>query len=392
MKTALQNGRIITPEGILENKTLLLEDGVILGLEEPNVKLPSDTKLLDCSGAYVSPGFLDLHLHGGGGHDYMDGTVEAIEEASRTHLKHGTTSLCPTTLTSTDEDLFSFFEMYRTAKEDMQDGPELLGIHLEGPYFSPEQRGAQDPKYLRKPTKEHWTSILSSSPDIVRMSLAPELEGALELGRELEKRGIVAAIGHSNANYKECRKAVEAGFRHVTHLYSGMSTIHRKNAYRVLGVVESAYLLDELSVEIIADGCHLPPELLEYIVRFKDSSKISLITDSSRGATMPEGSKILLGSLKNGQECYVENGVAIMPDRTCFAGSVCTTDRCVRTMWKKVGVSLETAVSMMSYHPAKVLGLEKHKGLLQKGYDADIVVFDDYVNILHALGGGLIRF
>ena len=387
MKLLLKNGKIITPERVLENTDVLTENGKIKSVEA-NISPDENIKIIDCLGLYVSPGFIDMHLHGGGGYDFMDGTEEALVGATKSHLKYGTTSLVPTTLTCTDEELFNFFDIYKSVKSKMVDGPNLLGVHLEGPYFSPKQAGAQDPKYLKIPTPDHYNKILEYSDDIVRISLAPELPGALELGKVLRDRGIIASIGHSDADYSEVVSAVESGFSHVTHLYSGMSTIHRRNAYRHLGVVESAYLIDELNVEIIADGCHLPKELLEFIIKFKENDKISLVTDSSRGATMPEGSEIVLGSLKNGQDCIIENGVAIMPDRTAFAGSVATSDRCVRTMHKLVGLPIEKAVAMMTVNPARVLGVDDRKGKIQVGYDADINIFDDNINIKNVIVGG----
>ena len=159
-----------------------------------------------------------------------------------------------------------------------------------------------------------------------------------------------------------------------------------------MGLTESAYLLDGMTVEIIADGCHLPKELLQFIVKFKPKDKISLITDSSRGASMPEGSEIILGSLDKGQNCIIEDGVAKLPDRTAFAGSVATSDRCVRVMHRTVGLSIEDAVYMMTVSPAKVLGIEHRKGTLAKGYDADINIFDENINIKYVIVNGQIRF
>ena len=228
--------------------------------------------------------------------------------------------------------------------------------------------------------------------DIMRISVAVELEGALELGEELKKRGIIAAIGHSDATYAEVAKAVKAGYSFVTHLYSGMSALHRVGPYRVLGVVESAYLFDELGVEIISDGKHLPPELLRLIVKNKGIDNICLITDSMRGAGMPEGSRPKLGSLTNGQETLIRDGVAMMPDLKAFAGSVCTTDRCVRTMYKLAGVSLPDAVRMMTANPARVLGIDGSKGTIAKGMDADLVVFDEDINISSVYVGGEPRY
>ena len=390
IKTAFSNGRIILADRILDGYSVTVEDAVISAVTRGNT---AADKVVDLKGRYLAPGFIDMHTHGAGGHDFMDGTEETIKGACMTHLSHGTTSIVPTTLTCLNSELFEFFEVYRKVKAEWHEGPNLLGIHLEGPFFNAAQAGAQDPKFLQLPTRENFMPILEAGgSDIMRISVAVELEGALELGRELKKRGIIAAIGHSDATYAEVAKAVEAGYSFVTHLYSGMSALHRVGPYRVLGVVESAYLFDELGVEIISDGKHLPPELLRLIVKNKGVDNICLITDSMRGAGMPEGSRPKLGSLTNGQETLIRDGVAMMPDLKAFAGSVCTTDRCVRTMYKLAGVSLPDAVRMMTANPAKVLGVNDRKGAIAKGMDADLVVFDDGINISGVYVGGELRY
>lgn len=386
MRSVITGGTILTPFKTIENSYIIIEDGKIRDICSGN--LPEADEVIHAEGYYVSPGFIDMHTHGGGGFDFMDGTAEAIIGASMLHMQYGTTSIVPTTLTSTDEELFTVFECFKEAKEQMKNGPDLLGLHLEGPYFSPAQAGAQDPRFIRNPDREHWLNILSKSNDIIRISAAPELPGALELGAELANRGIVASIGHSDAEYEQVVQAVNSGYSHVTHLYSGMSTIRRIKAYRHLGVIESSYLLDELNVEIIADGKHLPSELLKLILKCKPMDKISLVTDSSRGAGMRDGQHVLIGSLKNGQDSIIVNGVAMMPDFSCFASSVCTSDRCVRTMYKLAGASVLDSVRMMSYNPAKVLNIDSHKGSIARGMDADICIFDNDINIKAVMVGG----
>jgi len=392
MNTAIVNGRIILSTGVLEGCCLLIQDGKIVDITSS--RPPKRFHTIDASGCYVSPGFIDIHLHGGGGHDFMDGTIEAIEKASIFHLQHGTTSMVPTTMSCPNEDLFVFFNSYRIAKKRLNDygGPNLLGIHLEGPFFSTAQRGAQDSAYLRNPTPECYFPILNAGgEDIVIVSAAPELPGALELGDELKKRGILASIGHSDAEYSDVCSAVRHGYSHVTHLYSGMSGLHRVGPYRHLGVIESSYLIDELTVEIIADGIHLPVELLKLITKCKQLDNISLITDSMRGAGLLAGQTVRLGSLTHGMNCSLLDNVAMMPDGGSFAGSVCTADRCIRTMYHQVGVSLPAAVDMMSRNPAKVLGISNRKGALAIGMDADICIFDEEINILKVFtGDGLV--
>lgn len=391
MKTVFYNGRFLLPEGVQTGIYLSVENGIISDISST----PPQTadSVIDLDGKYLSPGFIDIHTHGAGGHDFMDATEEAMKGACLTHLRHGTTSIVPTTLTCTNDELFTFFSVYRAVKNNWDDGPNLLGIHLEGPFFSPLQAGAQDPHYLQLPREEYYLPILQAGGEnIVRVSAAVELDGALNLGKELRARGILASIGHSDADYSQVCEAVNAGYTHLTHFYSGMSSLHRVGPYRVLGVVESGYLLDELSIEIIADGKHLPPELLRLIVKLKGIDNITLITDSMRGAGRPEGEYVRLGSLTKGQEVRIQDGVAMMPDGKAFAGSVCTADRCVRTMVRMAGVSIPDAVRMMTENPAKLLKLQHKKGSLAPGMDADLVVFDDAIQVHSVYVGGALRY
>lgn len=378
-KTKIINGKILTPYRIIEGGTIAFEDDKIIYVGQGDIEL-GDCTIIDAKGNYVSPGFIDIHTHGGGGHDFMDGTCEAFVGAAEMHAEHGTTSILPTTLTSTNEELKQTFEIFREAKGKNNKGAQFIGLHLEGPYFAMSQRGAQDPRYIRNPNKEEYEEILALSDDIVRWSIAPELDGAMELGKILKDRGILPSIAHSDAEYEQVQEALENGYTHVTHLYSAMSGVHRKNAYRYLGVIESAFLMDDLTVEVIADGCHLPPALLQLIYKIKGPSKIALITDSLRGAGMPEGESIA-GSLKNGQKVIIENGVAKLLDKSAFAGSVATTDRLVRTVVKQAGIPLLDAVRMMTITPAEIIGINKGKGSLSKGKDADILIFDEDINI-----------
>lgn len=374
MKTVIQNGTILTPEGVIDNGYVVFQDSVILEAGPGTYPGEADA-VVDAGGNYVSPGFIDMHTHGAGGADFMDGTVDAFICAAREHMRHGTTSLVPTTLTCTNEELHRALACFKEAKATMADGPNLLGVHLEGPFFSPAQAGAQDPRFLQLPTEENIRALLDASEDVIRVCAAPELPGALDLGDELKKRGILASIGHSDAVLPQVMEAVEHGYSHVTHLYSGMSMLRRIGPYRHLGVVEAAYLSDDLTVEIIADGKHLPPELLRFILKFKPLDKICLITDSMRGAGLPEGSIVKLGSLENGQDVILEDSVAMLMDHTAFAGSICTADRCIRTMHQLAGTSVADAVRMMTENPARVLGLPT-KGRLAQGMDADICIFD----------------
>ncbi|MDD4188797.1 MAG: amidohydrolase family protein, partial [Eubacteriales bacterium] len=300
-------------------------------------------------------------------------------------------SVCPTTLASGIDELKGTFETFRRAKKMNKDGARFLGMHLEGPYFALSQKGAQDPRFIKNPEPEEYKKILEWTGDIIRWSAAPELEGALEFAEYLRAKGILPSIAHTDATYEQVLKAFDSGFTHITHFYNATSGVRKINAYRYAGVIESGYLIDDMTVEVIADGCHLPGSLLKLVYKIKGSEKTALVTDSMRAAGMPEGESIL-GSLKEGQRVLVEDGVAKMPDRTSFAGSVATTDRLVRTMVRQAGVPLTEAVKMMTQTPAKIIGASERIGSLSKGYNADLVVFDKDINIKTVILDGIVVY
>ena len=384
-RIVIKNGKFIFPESVRERIVVVCKEGIIKEIVEEDLFLPVENDyLIDAKGKYVAPGFIDIHTHGGGGHDFMDGTVDAYLGAAETHARYGTTALLPTTLTSTFDELVNTFAVFKEAAKRNTKGAKFLGLHLEGPYFAYNQRGAQDPKYLRNPEPEEYNKILSGSDDIVRWSLAPELPGALDFGKVLTSKNILTSIAHSDAIYEEVLDAFNAGFTHVTHLYSAMSSVTRRNAFRYAGVLEAAYLIDDMTVEIIADGVHLPKPLLQFVYKFKGPEKTALCTDSMRGAGIPDGESIL-GSLEKGQRVIIEDGVAKLPDRTAFAGSVATTDRLVRTMVEVAEVPLLEAVKMMTLTPARIMHIDQQKGSIQKGKDADLVVFDDKIHVSYTI-------
>ena len=379
--TIIKNGYILTPFRNLGLGSVVIKNGTITTVTTEEVNDTGNAEIIDAEGNYISPGFIDLHTHGAGGHDFMDGSVEAYLGAAEMHARHGSTYILPTTLTSTNESLYETFDLFRKARDLNTKGAIMEGLHLEGPYFAFNQKGAQDPRYLRDPKPEEYMEILEKGGDIIkRWSMAHELPGALDLATELKKRGIMLSMAHTDATFEETMVAYEFGFRHITHFYSCISGITRRNAYRYAGVVEAGYYNDGITLEVIADGIHVPAPLLKLLYKIKGSEKLMLCTDSMRAAGMPEGESIL-GGLKDGQKVIVEDGVAKLLDKTAFAGSVATADICVRTYYRKGEVSLTEAVRMMTETPARELGIDDRKGSIAVGKDADIVIFDENINI-----------
>ncbi len=379
MQLKIINGQIITSNGVLKGGSILIADGKIIEISDANIDAP-DALQIDAGGKYVSPGFIDIHLHGGGGHDFMDNTVEAFLGIATLHARHGTTAMLPTTLSCEKADLLETLKIYDDANKLNTNGSGFIGIHIEGPYFAMNQRGAQDPRYIRDPDPAEYKEILSASKSIKRWSAAPELKGAIEFGRYMVSHDVLPAIAHTDAIYEDVIEAFNNGYTLATHFYSAMSGVTRRNAFRYAGVIESAYLIDEMDVEIIADGIHLPAPLLKLVYKIKGPQNIALITDAMRAAGMPPGESIL-GSRKDGIKVIVEDNVAKMPDRNSFAGSVATFDRLVRNMVTLAGVPLIEAIRMASETPARIMKIADNKGSLKVGKDADMVIFDENIQI-----------
>ena len=380
----VRNASLVLGSGVQEG-IIAVKDGMIarVGREIPDCRA---AEVIDASGDYLAPGVVDLHTHGAGGFDYMDGTVEDILGAARAELGNGTTTVLPTTLTSSDEDLFLFLDNFKTAQGSSALLPRMPGVHLEGPYFDMVQKGAQDPRYIREPERRHYLGIVEKADGVIkRWSLAPELPGAIDMLDDLADEGILFSAGHTAATYDDISRAYDHGVRLLTHFYSGMSSIERKGGWRILGAVESGYLIDDLSVEIIADGLHLPPQLLTLIFKCKKHDRITACTDSMRGAGMPDGPSIL-GPKDNGQEVIVEDGIAKMPDRSCFAGSVATGIRLVRTLSRLLPLSEVAAIT--SLQPARLIGMDNEIGSIEAGKKADFIIFDKNIDLTAVFIGG----
>ena len=379
MKYRLSGGKVITDIGI-EEKDLLRSDNIIEGVIERADITSGEYETVDCADLYISPGFVDIHQHGGGGSDYMDEDPNAYFNATELHLSHGATSIMPTLLSADTDNTLRAIKAYKSALNDNRIRANLIGIHVEGPYISPYQAGAQKPEHIRPFDEKEYSMIFAESEGhIKRWSVAPEVDGVEKFADFAKSNGITLSIAHSNADFDTVMRAYDMGFCHVTHFYSCISTIVRKGGFRVPGILEAAYYLDDMNVEIIADGCHLPHSLLSYVAKFKDRKRIALITDAMRGAGQTEGESFL-GSMDDPLPVIIEDSVAKLLDRSAFAGSVATCDRLLKNMII-CGVPIFEAVRMVTSNPIAMMNLDIKKGKLIPGYDADVCVFDKDINI-----------
>ena len=370
MITRLKSKRIILRDRIISGFVYIDGEKIIyVGDEERKF----DTEF-DFGDKFISPGFIDIHTHGGGGYAFEKCAEEVIGGVNF-HLSNGTTSILPTISAAPIEKMREAVEYVKAAKESGRALANIIGAHLEGPYLSRKQCGAQSPSFITPPNEEEYLSLFKElGKYIARVSYAPENDGDYKFTKALKENGIVASAGHTDATYEELLPAIELGCRLITHLYSCTSTVTRTQGFRHLGVIETAYLSDEVKVEIIADGRHLPPELIKLIIKNKGIENIALITDSLAVA----GTGVIHGFMEK-TEFIVEDGVCKLCDRSAFAGSIATADRLIRVMRDEVGLELYEAVSMLTAVPAEIMGL--NKGLLKTGFDADIIVFDDNVSV-----------
>ena len=383
MLTQIINGRILTPQGWLKDGSVLICDGKILEVTNSDMAIIG-ADIVDAKGMYIVPGFISMHAHGGGGHDFTEATPEAFKAAVQAHLKHGATTVVPT-LSSTTFDVIG--QAVKTCEELMQEpGSVIAGLHIEGPYMNRKMGGTQWGEYLKDPDPEEYIPLLESTDCIRRWDISPELPGAHDFARYTSARGILTAVTHTEAEYDEVKAAFEAGFTHAAHFYNAMPGFHKRREYKYEGTVESVFLTDGMSVEVISDGVHLPAPLLRFVYRFKGPDSIALVTDSMRGAGMPDGLSVL-GSRKNGQQVLIEDGVAKLMDRSAFAGSVATTDRLVRNMIRLGGASLPDAVKMATETPARIMGFAD-RGRLEAGLRADLVFFDDEIRVSRTMVAG----
>lgn len=372
----LVTGGSIQPQGYV-----LVEGGRIAACGTGNPE-GIDAAIRDAGGRFLAPGFIDSHVHGGNGFDWMDATPEAFEAIAAYHARHGVTTLLATTLAGDREETRSMLEQAAACMPRIWQA-EIAGVHMEGPFFSSRQRGAQDPRYIRLPDWNEAEAYLAYGV-IRRWSVAPELPGALELGDRLAGRGILVSAAHTDADFEDIRRARGHGYRLMTHLYSSMAGARRLPGGRIGGAIEAGLYFDDLWVEAIADGYHLSGDLLDFVYKCKGKNRMLLTSDAMRGAGLPEGSTVRLGSRENGQPVRIKGGVARTLDGTAFAGSVASGAELLRTLVTRTSIPLQDAVAMLTQTPAALLGLDNRKGALKPGMDADLVEFDGDIRV-HAV-------
>lgn len=385
----ISNGQIVLPSRVIPDGAVIVRDGKIEDILE-NPTHQQFCEMLDAQGGFVMPGFIDIHLHGGGGADFMDGTPEAFRTIARTHLIHGTTAMTPTTMTAPDEEVERLIGAYHLVKKEGTQGAQFLGLHMEGPYFSSASKGAQPISGEQTPDLPYVRRILAlGKGEIRRWDAAPELPGMDAFASLLRSQGVLVSLAHSNATAQEAEEAFGWGFSHITHFYNAVTT-YRKIRGRVhAGIVEAAYIHDDVTIELIGDGRHIPRQSMLLAYRIKGANRIALITDAMRAAGTDDADSVL-GSLTSGVPVVVDDGVAQLVDRSSYAGSICTMDRALRVAHLEYGIPLEDASLMLSLTPARLCGVEKEKGSLEIGKDADIVVLDNQFRVRHALVMGAV--
>lgn len=378
MLIQILNGKVHTPQGWLDNGSVVIKDNKIL--EVLSCSLPiQDAEIVDAKGAYIVPGGIELHVHGGGGRDFMEGTEEAFRVAVDAHMKHGTTSIYPTLSSSTKQMIED--AAITCGKLMAEPNSPILGLHLEGPYFNLKKAGAQMPEIIRNAEPEEYVDLIDKYPCIKRWDAAPEMPGAIEFGKYASQHGVVVAIGHTAAGYDDVKAAHDAGYTHVTHFYNAMTSVHNNREFKEAGTIESVYCFEDLNVECVADGIHVPPVMLHMVYKGKGVEHMCAITDALACAASDS-------DVAFDPRVVIEDGVCKLSDRSALAGSIATMDRLIRTLHQLANIPLFDTIRLISESPAKIMGIYDRKGSLEKGKDADILLLDNDLNLLSVYAMG----
>lgn len=373
MRTTFFNGRVVSPETVFRGGIVVEGKQITCVFKDDDFEKTGT--LIDCKGNFISPGFVDIHVHGAYNAPFTSGSIEDLQRGTRFHAKYGTTSILPTTASSSHDEVLAALKCIKKAMEMPNEGARILGGHLEGNYLNPKCAGAQNPDFLYSADPSEYMELIDTGI-VRRVSASPEVDGVLDMARRLAPQGILMSMAHSDADYSITMQALDAGFTHITHIYNAQSMLSSCYYYPQVGICETALLNDEVTVEAICDGRHVPPALLRLMYKIKGADRMHATTDAMLSGA-PDG------SFKGfGMDLLVEDQVCMLASRAAFAGSVATTDRLVRTLYKDAQIPIADAVKMITLTPAREINEHHHIGRLSKGYDADINVFDDNINIL----------
>jgi N-acetylglucosamine-6-phosphate deacetylase len=368
---ALVHGQVIRTDRIDTDAAVVIADGQIVDIVDSRALHP-DMPAIDVAGRFIAPGLIDIHTHGALGHTFNDPTADAYAAIAQRQLQHGVTGLLATIATAPISNLVACLSFAREWLAAPPVGAQILGVHLEGPYFSPAQKGAQDPASIRTPDDGTPENLLAFCDVIRVLTYAPELPGALALTKRLAASGIVPAAGHSSAREADMVAAIQAGLRHIIHIWSGQSSVVREGPWRVPGLLEVSLTYDDLTVEMIADDRHLPPTLMRLAYKCIGPERLCVVSDATSGAGLEDGARFRMGDM----EYVVQDGVGMLLDRTAFGGSTTFLNQMIPVLTDRVGIPVFEAVRMASLNPARVIGVDQRKGSLEPGKDADITVFD----------------
>lgn len=371
MLTLIANGTILTPQGWLKNSSLLIEDGIIKDIISDYPEI-SDCRTIDANGCLIVPGGIDLHVHGGAGSDFMNATEEDFRKIISLHQQHGTTSILPTLAACNRETIERAIDV--TEKMMSEKNSPVIGLHLEGPYLNKDMAGAQEIENIKDPDPNEYKDIIARTNCIKRWDCAPELPGAMAFAKYATSKNILTSIAHTKAEYKKVREAVEAGYTHATHFYNAMTGFHKSREFKHEGTVESIYISDEINIELIADGIHVPIPMLKLAHKIKGTEKITLVTDAMAFTGTHSSSSI-------DPRIIIEDGVCKLADRSALAGSIATMDKLIQVMTVECGLPLEDVMKMVSENPAKLMGVYDRKGSLEKGKDADFLILNKDISL-----------
>ena len=372
------NGRILTPKGWLDGGSIVTDGNRIRCVSNIDLHVVG-AEIIDVNGGYLVPGGVDMHTHGGGGRDFIEGCEDAFREAVSAHLKHGTTSIYPTLSSSTIPTIEAACNVCE--KLMAEENSPVLGLHIEGSYINPKEAGAQNPVLIKAPVIYEYETLLSKYKCIKRWDEAPELPGSVRFIKTCNMHGVLTALTCTRATYKDVVEAHKAGMTHAAHFYNAMPVVYKEHEFKVPGTVESVYAMQDMTVEVIADGLHVPPVMLKVVHKIKGVERMALITDSLAYAASE-------GDVSAEPRVIMEDGVCKLADRSALAGSIATMDTLIRTCIQKANIPMEDVFRMASETPAKIMGVFDRKGSIEEGKDADIIIFDRDINLTYVMQMG----